>query len=101
MQEPFAAAAKGFHEAARTIGFLNASPKLRPRASWTAPSPRGSMTGRERDVVRVTGSGGLIGRPLVERLADRLRVVGLDHEGSDRHPRRVAECLCTGRRTVG
>ena len=46
------------------------------------------------DVVLVTGSAGLIGRRLVQRLADRYTVVGFDHEGHSRHPPPEAECVC-------
>lgn len=46
------------------------------------------------DVVLVTGSAGLIGRRLVQRLAERYTVVGFDHEGHSRHPPPEAECVC-------
>jgi nucleoside-diphosphate-sugar epimerase/uncharacterized membrane protein len=47
----------------------------------------------QRDIVVVTGSSGFIGRPLVEHLAERYTVVGLDREVPP-HPPVVAECVC-------
>jgi nucleoside-diphosphate-sugar epimerase len=45
-----------------------------------------------QDVIVVTGSSGLIGSALVERLAARYHVVGFDREGPP-HPPPVAECV--------
>src|SRR5437773_720023 len=47
----------------------------------------------QQETVIVTGSSGLIGSPLVERLAPRFRIVGFDKEGPP-HPPPVAECVC-------
>lgn len=46
----------------------------------------------ERGVVLVTGSSGLIGYPLIQRLATRYNVVGFDRAGPP-HPPPVAECV--------
>lgn len=48
---------------------------------------------QQSDVVLVTGSSGLIGRPVIRRLAGTARVVGFDRDG-DPHPPREAECVC-------
>jgi len=45
------------------------------------------------ETIVVTGSSGLIGSALVNRLADRYRVVGFDLERPP-HPPPVAECVC-------
>lgn len=45
------------------------------------------------DTVLVTGSSGLIGSAIVNRLADRHRIVGFDL-GRPPHPPAVAECVC-------
>lgn len=43
-------------------------------------------------VVLITGSSGYLGAPLVERLAHRYRVIGLDRPGPP-HPPEAAECV--------
>jgi nucleoside-diphosphate-sugar epimerase len=50
-------------------------------------------TDRNSDVVLVTGSSGLIGRPLIRRLAGNFRIVGFDREGWP-NPPKEAECVC-------
>ena len=45
------------------------------------------------DTIIVTGSSGLIGSAVVERLAGRFQVVGFDREGPP-HPPAAAECVC-------
>ncbi len=45
-----------------------------------------------REVVIVTGSSGLIGFPLTERLAKEFRVIGFDRQGPP-HPPPCAECM--------
>jgi nucleoside-diphosphate-sugar epimerase len=47
----------------------------------------------QRPVIIVTGSSGLIGSKVVERLATAFRVVGFDQEGPP-HPPPQAECVC-------
>jgi nucleoside-diphosphate-sugar epimerase len=48
---------------------------------------------RESDIVLVTGSSGLIGQPLVRRLARSFRMIGFDREGWP-NPPKEAECVC-------
>jgi NAD(P)-dependent dehydrogenase (short-subunit alcohol dehydrogenase family) len=48
---------------------------------------------REKQVVLVTGSSGLIGSAFIEQAAERFRIVGFDREGSP-HPPAKAECVC-------
>ena len=45
------------------------------------------------DVVIITGSSGYIGSAVIEKLADRYRVIGFDRELSP-HPPPAAECIC-------
>ena len=47
-----------------------------------------------KETILVTGSSGLIGAPVVKRLAEGFRVVGFDKEGGKHHPPAVAECVC-------
>ncbi len=51
------------------------------------------MSNEQREVVVVTGSGGFIGAAVVNKLAQRYRVVGFDR-GVSTHPPAVAECVC-------
>lgn len=51
------------------------------------------MVAAQHEVVLVTGGTGFIGRPLVERLAERYRVAALDRTLPP-HPPAVAECVC-------
>lgn len=44
-------------------------------------------------VIIVTGSSGLIGSSVIERLAEEFTVIGFDREGSP-HPPPMAECVC-------
>lgn len=48
---------------------------------------------RQAEVVLVTGSSGLIGPAVVDRLAEHYQVVGFDRESSP-HPPPAAECVC-------
>jgi nucleoside-diphosphate-sugar epimerase len=45
------------------------------------------------DVIVVTGSSGLIGSAVINRLASHFRIVGFDREGAP-HPPPAAECVC-------
>lgn len=51
------------------------------------------MSVEQRKVVVVTGSTGFIGSAIVEKLAERYRVVGFDR-GVSNHPPAIAECIC-------
>ncbi|SDJ92121.1 Nucleoside-diphosphate-sugar epimerase [Catalinimonas alkaloidigena] len=46
-----------------------------------------------KDVILVSGSSGLIGSALIERLAKRFRMIGLDRAGNP-FPPKEAECVC-------
>lgn len=48
---------------------------------------------RQKEVVIVTGSSGLIGKAVVQHLAQRFQVVGFDRDGNP-HPPIEAECVC-------
>lgn len=50
------------------------------------------MVDERNETVIVTGSSGLIGAPVVRRLARSFRAVGFDREGNP-HPPREAECV--------
>jgi nucleoside-diphosphate-sugar epimerase len=52
-----------------------------------------TVTARDSSVIIVTGSSGLIGRPVVRRLARSFRMVGFDREGWP-NPPKEAECVC-------
>src|SRR5438094_4397494 len=51
------------------------------------------MIMNSKDVVLITGSSGLIGSALANRLAEEYAVVGFDLEGPP-HPPPTAECVC-------
>jgi nucleoside-diphosphate-sugar epimerase len=51
------------------------------------------MIQQKKETVLVTGSSGLIGSAVVNRLAERFAVVGFDQEGPP-HPPPAAECVC-------
>jgi nucleoside-diphosphate-sugar epimerase len=46
-----------------------------------------------KETILVTGSSGLIGYPLTNRLAEEFRVIGFDRQGPP-HPPPAAECVC-------
>src|SRR4051794_3665466 len=52
-----------------------------------------SIMSRQQGVILVTGSSGLIGSSVVNRLAEKFRVIGFDREGPP-HPPPTAECVC-------
>lgn len=56
------------------------------------PSETDSSHNSEKPVVIVTGSSGLIGSRIIERLAPKYRIVGLDKEGSPQ-PQPKADCM--------
>jgi UDP-glucose 4-epimerase len=58
----------------------------------TKPSQTNGARNDEKPVVIVTGSSGLIGARIIERLASRYRIVGLDKEGNP-YPPKEAECV--------
>jgi nucleoside-diphosphate-sugar epimerase len=51
------------------------------------------MIDSRKDTVLVTGSSGLIGTEVCNRLGQRFNVVGFDRDGGP-HPPPVAECVC-------
>lgn len=59
-----------------------------------AQRPHGRFFTSPRPVVLITGSSGLIGRALAERLSGDYRVVGFDREGPPPHPPETVECVC-------
>jgi nucleoside-diphosphate-sugar epimerase len=48
---------------------------------------------KPNDVIIITGSSGLIGSAVINRLAEHFRIVGFDREGPP-HPPPIAECVC-------
>src|SRR5438270_12310121 len=48
---------------------------------------------KQQDTVVITGSSGLIGSAVVNRLGERFSIVGFD-KGGPSHPPPIAECVC-------
>lgn len=59
----------------------------------TAETIKVQSATQKKDIIVVSGSNGLIGSALINRITESFQVVGLDHSGNP-YPHKTVECVC-------